>query len=109
MAEQAHHTTESDTLGVSTQLSSNSPIQAGHTSVEDEGVKVRTTARKLLSALWNASPIPPENVLANSLYPSLAERVTHRIALRILLSIGPTETAHFQIWHDKAGAAVSPP
>src|SRR5262249_10814927 len=24
-------------------------------------------------------------------------------------SIGPTETAHFQTWHDKAGAAVSPP
>jgi len=26
--------------------------------------------------------------------------------LRILLSIGPTETAHFQTWHDKAGNAV---
>jgi hypothetical protein len=25
--------------------------------------------------------------------------------LRILLSIGPTETAHFQIWHDTAGNA----
>jgi hypothetical protein len=25
--------------------------------------------------------------------------------LRILLSIGPTETAHFQTWHDKAGNA----
>ena len=25
--------------------------------------------------------------------------------LRILLSIGPTETAHFQIWHDVAGDA----
>ena len=25
--------------------------------------------------------------------------------LRILLSIGPTETAHFQIWHDLAGDA----
>jgi hypothetical protein len=29
--------------------------------------------------------------------------------LRILLSIGPTETAHFQTWHDKAGNAVSDP
>jgi hypothetical protein len=45
----------------------------------------------------------------NSLYFALAQRVTHRVALRILLSIGPTETAHFQIWHDKAGAAVSSP
>ncbi len=26
-------------------------------------------------------------------------------ALRVLLSIGPTETAHFQTWHDKAGNA----
>jgi len=25
--------------------------------------------------------------------------------LRILISIGPTETAHFQTWHDKAGNA----
>src|SRR3989441_2318280 len=38
-----------------------------------------------------------------SLYPSLAQRVTSPEVLRILLSIGPTETAHFQTWHDKAG------
>src|SRR5437868_5704965 len=41
----------------------------------------------------------------NSLYPSLAQRVTHTEVLRILLSIGPTETTHFQTWHDKAGNA----
>src|SRR3989441_6449127 len=40
-----------------------------------------------------------------SLYPSLAQRVTHKEVLRILLSIGPTETMHFQIWQDKAGNA----
>jgi hypothetical protein len=40
-----------------------------------------------------------------SLYPSLAQRVTHPEALRILLSIGPTETMHFQTWQDKAGNA----
>ena len=40
-----------------------------------------------------------------SLYPSLAQRVTNVEVLRILLSIGPTETAHFQTWHDKAGNA----
>jgi hypothetical protein len=40
-----------------------------------------------------------------SLYPSLAQRVTHREVLRILLSIGPTETMHFQTWSDKAGNA----
>src|SRR5712691_10207157 len=40
-----------------------------------------------------------------SLYPSLAQRVTNVEVLRILLSIGPTATAHFQTWHDKAGNA----
>jgi hypothetical protein len=39
----------------------------------------------------------------------LAQRVTHPQVLRILLSIGPTETSHFQTWHDKAGNAVSDP
>ena len=42
-----------------------------------------------------------------SLYPSLAQRVTDAEVLRVLLSIGPTETAHFQTWHDKAGNAVN--
>jgi hypothetical protein len=45
----------------------------------------------------------------SSLYPSLAQRVTSVEVLRILLSIGPTETSHFQTWHDKAGNAVSDP
>jgi hypothetical protein len=40
-----------------------------------------------------------------SLYPSLAQRVTHPDVLRIVLSIGPTEAMHFQTWHDKAGNA----
>jgi len=43
----------------------------------------------------------------SSLYPSLAQRVTNVDVLRILLSIGPTETAHFQTWHDKAGNVLS--
>jgi hypothetical protein len=41
-----------------------------------------------------------------SLYPSLAQRVTSQEVLRILLSIGPTETMHFQTWQDKAGNAT---
>jgi len=44
----------------------------------------------------------------SSLYPSLAQRVSDVEVLRILLSIGPTETSHFQTWHDKAGNAVQP-
>jgi hypothetical protein len=41
----------------------------------------------------------------SSLYPSLAQRVSNPEVLRILLSIGPTETMHFQTWQDKAGNA----
>ncbi len=41
----------------------------------------------------------------NSLYPALALRATNVQVLRILLSIGPTETMHFQTWSDKAGNA----
>jgi len=41
----------------------------------------------------------------NSLYPSLAQRASDVEVLRILISIGPTETMHFQTWADKAGNA----
>ncbi len=41
-----------------------------------------------------------------SMYPGLAQRVTNVEVLRILLSIGGTEIAHFQTWHDKAGNAI---
>ena len=44
----------------------------------------------------------------NSLYPSLAQRASSVEVLRILISIGPTETMHFQTWSDKAGNAPSP-
>jgi len=45
----------------------------------------------------------------NSLYPSMAQRASSVEVLRILISIGPTETMHFQTWSDKAGATVSDP
>ena len=41
-----------------------------------------------------------------SLYPMLAQRVTSVEVLRIVLSIGGTEIAHFQTWQDKAGNAI---
>jgi hypothetical protein len=41
----------------------------------------------------------------SSLYASMAQKVTNLEVLRIVLSIGPTETSHFQTWHDKAGNA----
>jgi hypothetical protein len=40
-----------------------------------------------------------------SLYPTLAQKVNNLEVLRILLSIGPSETMHFQTWQDKAGNA----
>jgi len=40
-----------------------------------------------------------------SLYPSLAQRVKDPEVLRIVLSIGPTETMHFQIWQEKAAGS----
>jgi len=42
----------------------------------------------------------------SSLYPQLAQRATHSEVLRVLLSIGPSEVAHFQTWQDKAGNAI---
>src|SRR5204863_7758589 len=39
------------------------------------------------------------------LYPSLAQTATNAEVFPILLTTGPTETAHFQTWHDKAGNA----
>ena len=40
-----------------------------------------------------------------SLYPALAQRVSDPEVLRVVLSIGPSEALHFQVWHDKAGNA----
>jgi hypothetical protein len=40
-----------------------------------------------------------------SLYAAMAQKVTNLEVLRIVVSIGPTEMAHFQTWHDKAGNA----
>ena len=41
----------------------------------------------------------------SSLYPAMAQRATSTEVLRILISIGPTETMHFQTWSDTAGDA----
>ena len=38
-----------------------------------------------------------------SLYAAMAQKASNAEVLRIIVSIGPTETAHFQTWHDKAG------
>ncbi|MCW3097340.1 MAG: hypothetical protein JWL77_2958 [Chthonomonadaceae bacterium] len=60
-----------------------------------------------LQAIANTAAFhfPSIEVGGTSLYPSLAQRVTHPEVLRIVLSIGPVEAMHFQTWHDKAGNA----
>src|SRR6201993_4372491 len=67
-----------------------------------------TTDPTFLQAIANTAGFhfPTIEQGGNSLYPSLAQRATHPEVLRILISIGPTETMHFQTWQDKAGNAV---
>ena len=66
-----------------------------------------TTDPNFLQAIANTAAFhfPTIEQGGNSLYPSLAQRATHDEVLRILISIGPTETMHFQTWSDKAGNA----
>jgi Ferritin-like domain len=65
------------------------------------------TPRKHLQAIANTAAFHFGAIEqgGSSLYASLAQRVTSPEVLRILLSIGPTETMHFQTWQDKAGNA----
>ncbi len=42
----------------------------------------------------------------SSLYTTVAQKMSSLEALRIVVSIGGTEVAHFQTWHDKAGNIV---
>jgi Ferritin-like domain len=65
------------------------------------------TPRKHLQAIANTAGFHFGTIEqgGTSLYASLAQRVTNPEVLRILLSIGPTETMHFQTWQDKAGNA----
>src|SRR5260370_1310362 len=73
-----------------------------HDNTDDE-----FTHQNFLQAIANpaAFPFPTIEQGGNSLYPSMAQRATHVEVLRILISIGPTETMHFQTWSDKAGNA----
>src|SRR5436305_5448297 len=66
-----------------------------------------TTNPRFLQAIANTAGFhfPTIEQGGNSLYPSLAQRATDVEVLRILMSIGPTETMHFQTWSDKAGNA----
>src|SRR5438046_8785515 len=66
-----------------------------------------TTDANFLQAIANTAAFhfPTIEQGGNSLYPALAQRATDAEVLRILISIGPTETMHFQTWSDVAGNA----
>src|SRR5881227_652576 len=66
-----------------------------------------TTDPNFLQAIANTAAFhfPTIEQGGTSLYPSLAQRATDVEVLRILMSIGPTETMHFQTWSDVAGHA----
>jgi Ferritin-like domain len=65
------------------------------------------TPKKHLQAIANTAGFHFATIEqgGTSLYPSLAQRARDPEVLRVLLSIGPTETMHFQTWSDKAGNA----
>ena len=62
-----------------------------------------TSDPKFLQAIANTAAFhfPTIEQGGNSLYPSLAQRATNVE----VMSIGPTETMHFQTWSDVAGSA----
>ena len=66
-----------------------------------------TTDPNFLQAIANTAGFhfPTIEQGGSSLYPAMAQRATSVEVLRILISIGPTETMHFQTWSDKAGNA----
>jgi hypothetical protein len=68
---------------------------------------VDTTDENFLQAIANTAAFhfPTIEQGGNSLYPAMALRANSRQVLRILISIGPTETMHFQTWSDVAGNA----
>jgi len=66
-----------------------------------------TTDSNFVQAIANTAAFhfPTIEQGGNSLYPALALKAKREEVMRILLSIGPTETMHFQTWSDKAGNA----
>jgi len=78
-----------------------------HTAIPRTDADTRNT--HFLQAIANTAAFhfPTIEQGGNSLYPSMALRATDTEVLRILISIGPTETMHFQTWSDKAGNAPS--
>ena len=67
-----------------------------------------TTNANFLQAIANTAAFHFATIEqgGSSLYPAMAQRANSVEVLRILISIGPTETMHFQTWSDLAGDAT---
>jgi Ferritin-like domain len=67
-----------------------------------------TTDSNFLQAIANTAAFHFATIEqgGNSLYPAMAQRANSVEVLRILISIGPTETMHFQTWSDLAGDSI---
>jgi hypothetical protein len=83
------------------------PTLAVHQHTAIPRTDADTSDPNFLQAIANTAAFhfPTIEQGGSSLYPSLAQRATDVEVLRILMSIGPTETMHFQTWSDVAGNA----
>jgi len=74
-----------------------------HTAIPRSDADLSPDAHIQAIANTAAFHMPTIEQGGNSLYPSLAQRATSVEVLRILISIGPTETMHFQTWSTRRG------
>src|SRR5215831_4051851 len=83
------------------------PTLATHRHTAIPRTDADTSNPNFLQAIANTAAFhfPTIEQGGSSLYPGLAQRATDVEVLRILMSIGPTETMHFQTWSDVAGNA----
>src|ERR1051326_3381693 len=83
------------------------PALAEHPHTAIPRTNADTSDPNFLQAIANTAAFhfPTIEQGGSSLYPALAQRATDVEVLRILMSIGPTETMHFQTWSDVAGNA----
>jgi Ferritin-like domain len=83
------------------------PTLAVHRHTAIPRTDADTSNSNFLQAIANTAAFhfPTIEQGGSSLYPALAQRATDVEVLRILISIGPTETMHFQTWSDVAGNA----
>jgi Ferritin-like domain len=83
------------------------PTLAEHRHTAIPRTDADTSDPNFLQAIANTAAFhfPTIEQGGTSLYAALAQRATDAEVLRILMSIGPTETMHFQTWSDVAGNA----